>query len=194
MTDAVARILCRDRLNLWSSEAARCLRCGSPRSVDLDAAAGLEIAHVDYDAFYASVEKRDKVAPRSAAFFGGGLLSRQGFCLPLIQAAGVAPFHRRFGRFQRLAAPFPSHPPSAIRPRPARARSPEPTGNQSPVLREDRKAAETRPTLRAARGFQASRNKIQAGRNKIQAGWNKIQIRRNEFQIIRNENQTNFLP
>jgi DNA polymerase-4 len=37
----------------------RCGHCGSPRTINLDAAAGLAIAHVDCDAFYAAVEKRD---------------------------------------------------------------------------------------------------------------------------------------
>ncbi len=55
-------ILCRDCLARRSRDAARCPSCGSPRAVDLEAAAGLDVAHVDCDAFYASVEKRDDPA------------------------------------------------------------------------------------------------------------------------------------
>jgi DNA polymerase-4 len=51
--------LCRDCLRRRSADSQRCPSCGSPRSIDLATAAGLEIAHVDCDAFYASVEKRD---------------------------------------------------------------------------------------------------------------------------------------
>jgi len=57
--DSRALRLCCDCTRRFSRDSARCAYCGSPRTVNLEAAAGLEIAHVDCDAFYASVEKRD---------------------------------------------------------------------------------------------------------------------------------------
>ena len=57
--DSRALRLCCDCTRRFSRNSARCAYCGSPRTVSLEAAAGLEIAHVDCDAFYASVEKRD---------------------------------------------------------------------------------------------------------------------------------------
>ena len=51
--------LCRDCLRKDPQGSARCAHCGSPRTISLEDAAGLTIAHVDCDAFYAAVEKRD---------------------------------------------------------------------------------------------------------------------------------------
>ena len=50
---------CRDCLADAPAKAVRCLRCGSPRlarHAELDT---LTIAHIDCDAFYATIEKRD---------------------------------------------------------------------------------------------------------------------------------------
>src|SRR5271166_713303 len=76
MTEPPRHRLCRDCLGRHSDEAARCPSCGSPRSVDLEASAGLHVAHVDCDAFYASVEKRDNADLRDKPVIVGGLGAR----------------------------------------------------------------------------------------------------------------------
>jgi DNA polymerase-4 len=72
MTERIGHVLCRDCLNRHSFGSARCPHCGSPRSVDLEASARLQIAHVDCDAFYASVEKRDNPNLRDKPIIVGG--------------------------------------------------------------------------------------------------------------------------
>jgi DNA polymerase-4 len=64
-TESPPNSLCRDCGTLGRVETetepapAACSRCGSPRIVAHPELAALAIAHVDCDAFYASVEKRD---------------------------------------------------------------------------------------------------------------------------------------
>ncbi len=50
---------CRDCLADMSAKAARCPACGSPRLLRHAELDTLTIAHVDCDAFYATIEKRD---------------------------------------------------------------------------------------------------------------------------------------
>jgi DNA polymerase-4 len=56
------RVLCRDCAALSNEERVpeRCAQCGSPRLVAHRELAELAIAHLDCDAFYATVEKRDR--------------------------------------------------------------------------------------------------------------------------------------
>jgi DNA polymerase-4 len=50
---------CRDCLSEAKQAAPRCRACGSPRLARHGELASLSIAHIDCDAFYAAVEKRD---------------------------------------------------------------------------------------------------------------------------------------
>lgn len=63
---------CRDCLALQPAETRRCVRCGSPRLLRHAQLYGLNIAHIDCDAFYAAVEKRDNPALKDKPLIIGG--------------------------------------------------------------------------------------------------------------------------
>ncbi|MGD9912835.1 MAG: DNA polymerase IV [Rhizobiaceae bacterium] len=63
---------CRDCLAPQATVARRCGACGSPRLVRHDELYDLSIAHIDCDAFYASVEKRDRPELRDKPVIIGG--------------------------------------------------------------------------------------------------------------------------
>jgi DNA polymerase IV len=56
---AAPSMLCRDCLALFAAGNGACPRCASPRTVSHPELACLPIAHIDCDAFYAAIEKRD---------------------------------------------------------------------------------------------------------------------------------------
>jgi DNA polymerase IV len=64
---------CRDCLADLEAGARRCGHCGSPRLVRHHALAKLALAHIDCDAFYATVEKRDNpdIADKPVIIGGG---------------------------------------------------------------------------------------------------------------------------
>src|SRR6478735_4338585 len=64
---------CRDCLHDLETAARRCGECGSPRLVRLHALPSLALAHIDCDAFYATVEKRDnpEIADKPVIIGGG---------------------------------------------------------------------------------------------------------------------------
>lgn len=64
---------CRDCLTEHQSKERRCRKCGSPRLLYHRELYDLSIAHIDCDAFYASVEKRDNpdLADRPVIIGGG---------------------------------------------------------------------------------------------------------------------------
>ncbi|WND02471.1 DNA polymerase IV [Temperatibacter marinus] len=51
--------LCRDCFTLFSAQSERCTECSSRRTISHPELQELSIAHVDCDAFFAAVEKRD---------------------------------------------------------------------------------------------------------------------------------------
>ena len=64
---------CRDCLADLDARAKRCGECGSPRLVRHPALPSLTLAHIDCDAFYATVEKRDnpEIADKPVIIGGG---------------------------------------------------------------------------------------------------------------------------
>src|SRR6201996_4505245 len=64
---------CRDCLVDLDFKARRCGECGSPRLVRHHALSALTLAHIDCDAFYATVEKRDnpEIADKPVIIGGG---------------------------------------------------------------------------------------------------------------------------
>ena len=63
---------CRDCLALQRPQARRCHACGSPRLVAHPELYALSVAHIDCDAFYAAVEKRDNPSLKDKPVIIGG--------------------------------------------------------------------------------------------------------------------------
>ncbi|MDU9005124.1 DNA polymerase IV [Sedimentitalea todarodis] len=92
--------LCRDCLHQMQSDATRCARCGGPRMLRHPELFDLSIAHMDCDAFYASVEKRDN--PELAdkpVIIGGG---RRGVVSTACYVARIRGVHSAMPMFQAL--------------------------------------------------------------------------------------------
>jgi DNA polymerase-4 len=86
--------LCRDcgRLEIVDGAAAiACAACGSPRVVGHPELTGLSIAHVDCDAYYASIEKRDRpeLIDQPVIVGGGGMRGVVTTCCYVARRYGV---------------------------------------------------------------------------------------------------------
>ena len=83
-------LLCRDCFWTADTPAQRCVRCASPRVVVHHELFGLTMAHMDCDAFYASVEKRDRPDLRDRpVIVGGGVRGVVTTCCYIARISGV---------------------------------------------------------------------------------------------------------
>jgi len=84
------RAICRDCLWTGDRKVERCVACGSRRMVCHDELDRLTIAHLDCDAFYASVEKRDRPELRDRpVIVGGGKRGVVSTCCYIARQYGV---------------------------------------------------------------------------------------------------------
>jgi len=81
---------CRDCLADAAPASPRCAQCGSPRLVRHDELDALTIAHIDCDAFYATIEKRDDPAlAAEPVIVGGGKRGVVATCCYIARTYGV---------------------------------------------------------------------------------------------------------
>jgi DNA polymerase-4 len=96
--------LCRDcgALAATPPENRRCAGCGSPRLIEHAELATLAIAHIDCDAFYATVEKRDRPELAEQPVIVGG--SHRGVVLACCYVARLYGVRSAMPMFKALAA------------------------------------------------------------------------------------------
>ena len=97
-------VLCRDctALEVFEAVPERCSACGSPRLVAHAELAELAIAHIDCDAFYATVEKRDRPElAEQPVIVGGG---QRGVVLACCYVARLYGVRSAMPMFKALAA------------------------------------------------------------------------------------------
>ncbi|MDI1280115.1 DNA polymerase IV [Brevundimonas sp.] len=96
------RAICRDCLWTGDRHTVRCPACDSRRVISHDQLADLTIAHLDCDAFYASVEKRDRPELRDRpVIIGGGRRGVASTCCYIARQYGV---HSAMPMFKALKA------------------------------------------------------------------------------------------
>lgn len=93
---------CRDCLALQHSSERRCERCGSPRLARHPELYALQMAHIDCDAFYAAVEKRDNPALKDKPVIIGG--GRRGVVSTACYIARISGVRSAMPMFKALQA------------------------------------------------------------------------------------------
>lgn len=99
-----SQALCRDCIAWQDAKhtATRCQKCGSPRVIRHPELKSLSIAHIDCDAFYASVEKRDDPSlADKPVIIGGGQRGVVSTCCYIARIRGV---HSAMPMFKALEA------------------------------------------------------------------------------------------
>jgi DNA polymerase-4 len=91
---------CRDCLTAAPQPAGRCRHCGSPRLVRHPELAELAIAHLDCDAFYAAIEKRDDPSLADKPVIVGG--GRRGVATTACYVARIRGVRSAMPMFQAL--------------------------------------------------------------------------------------------
>jgi DNA polymerase-4 len=96
------KAICRECLWTGNDPVRRCPACGSPRVACDPELDQLSIAHLDCDAFYASVEKRDRPELRDRpVIVGGGVRGVVSTCCYIARQSGV---HSAMPMFKALKA------------------------------------------------------------------------------------------
>ncbi len=93
---------CRDCLAVQRRSAFRCEACGSPRLARHPELGVLHLAHVDCDAFYAAIEKRDNPELRDKPVIVGG--GKRGVVSTACYIARVRGVHSAMPMFKALEA------------------------------------------------------------------------------------------
>lgn len=125
---AASPTLCRDCLALVTVGGDACPRCGSPRTIAHPELGELAIAHIDCDAFYAAIEKRDDPSlsdkPVIVGYAGGrGVVTTACYvarrygprsAMPMFRALQLCPdavvIPPDMAKYKRAKPADPSHP------------------------------------------------------------------------------------